>query len=76
MPLAELRYLPLALGFLGAWSMPIKSSQGEVLGTLGTYFRERRSPTPAEVESVKLLVAAAGLVLESPDPFVQTKKSA
>lgn len=61
---AELRHLPMSLGFVGAWSMPIKDSNGGVLGTLGTYFRERRSPTPEEVEGVEILAAAAGLVLE------------
>ena len=60
----ELRHLPLSLGFLGAWSMPIKGVNGKVLGTLGTYFRERRSPTPSEVKSIEILVAAAGLILE------------
>ncbi len=60
---AELRHLPLALGFVGAWSMPIKSEDGRVLGTLGTYFRERRSPTPGEVRNVEVLAAAASLVL-------------
>ena len=34
---AELRHLPLAIGFVGAWSMPIKSAaDGRVLGTFGT----------------------------------------
>jgi len=60
---AELRHLPLALGFVGAWSMPIKSADGKVLGTLGTYLRERRSPTPEEVKNVEALAAAASLVL-------------
>lgn len=60
---AELRHLPMALGFVGAWSMPIKSEDGTVLGTLGTYFRERRSPTPEEVKNVEVLAAAASLVL-------------
>src|SRR5579863_340463 len=60
---AELRHLPLALGFVGAWSMPIKTTQGKILGTLGTYFRERRSPEPEELKSVEVLAAAAGLVL-------------
>ena len=60
---AELRHLPLALGFVGAWSVPIKSSGGTVLGTFGTYFRERRSPTPEERSGVELLAAAAALVL-------------
>jgi GAF domain-containing protein len=61
---AELRHLPMSLGFVGAWSMPIKGSDRKVLGTLGTYFRERRSPSPEEIKDVEVLAAAAGLVLE------------
>ena len=60
---AELRHLPLSLGFVGAWSMPIKGGDGKVLGTLGTYFREQRSPMPEELQSVGVLADAAGLVL-------------
>lgn len=56
---AELRHLPLALGFVGAWSMPILSPDRRVLGTFGTYFREQRLPTPAERETVRQLVAVA-----------------
>ena len=60
---AELRHLPMALGFVGAWSMPIKSADGKVVGTLGTYFRERRSPTADEVSSIDVLARAASQVL-------------
>ena len=60
---AELRHLPLSLGFTGAWSMPIKSPDGTVLGTFGTYYRERRSPTPEEVRGVEQLAAAAAVAL-------------
>lgn len=60
---AELRHLPLTLGFVGAWSMPIKSAAGRVLGTFGTYFRERRQPTPEEMRGIERLAAAAALVL-------------
>lgn len=56
---AELRHLPLALGFLGAWSMPIKAADGRVLGTFGTYFRERREPTGEEWHAIALLAATA-----------------
>lgn len=59
----ELRHLPRSLGFVGAWSMPIKSLSGVVLGTFGTYFRHERSPTPEEILSVEQLAAAAALVL-------------
>jgi len=60
---AELRHLPLSLGFVGAWSQPIKSPEGRVLGTFGTYFRDRRQPTAAERNGVQRLAAAAALVL-------------
>jgi GAF domain-containing protein len=60
---AELRHLPMALGFRGAWSMPIKSPLGQVLGTFGTYYRDNRSPTPREREGVERLASTAALVL-------------
>ena len=60
---AELRHLPLALGYVGAWSMPIKSAEGKILGTFGTYYKDRRSPTPKEKRGVELLAKAAASVL-------------
>lgn len=60
---AELRHLPLALGFLGAWSMPIKNAQGKVLGTFGTYYRRKRSPSAEEIEAVKILARTTARVL-------------
>ncbi|MEJ8835655.1 GAF domain-containing protein [Ramlibacter sp. AN1133] len=62
---AELRHLPLALGFLGAWSMPIKSTGGRVLGTFGTYFREHRLATPGERETVAMLAGLAARAIET-----------
>lgn len=62
---AELRHLPLSLGFAGAWSMPIRSSRdGRVLGTFGTYFRTVRMPEPTEVAAVAALAAVAASALE------------
>jgi len=61
---AELRHLPLALGFQGAWSHPIKNPQGKVLGTFGTYFREQRAPTETEKRAVATLVDTAAVVIE------------
>lgn len=62
---AELRHLPLAIGFAGAWSMPIKSLRdGRVLGTFGTYYRSVRQPTPLEVEAIAALAAAAARALD------------
>lgn len=62
---SELRHLPLALGFHGAWSMPIKSAQGAVLGTFGTYFRECRHPSETEREVVGRLAPLAARAIAS-----------
>lgn len=60
---AELRELPLALGLRAAWSMPIVSSDGEVLGTFGTYFRRARRPTDSEIDTMAVLVKTAALAI-------------
>ena len=62
---AELKHLPRSLGYVGAWSMPIRSSRnGAVLGTFGTYYRDRREPTPEEVTAISRLADVAALALE------------
>lgn len=60
---AELRHLPMALGYLSAWSMPIKTGDGRVLGTFGTYFRERREPSTSERATVAELVPLAAAAI-------------
>lgn len=62
---AELRHLPHSLGFVGAWSMPIVSRRsGTVVGTFGTYFRERREPSTREIEAVRRLASIAAQAIE------------
>jgi GAF domain-containing protein len=61
---AELRHLPRALGYVGAWSMPIISSRGAVLGTFGTYYRDRREPTAQEMDGIRRLAEVAARELE------------
>jgi PAS domain S-box-containing protein len=59
-----LAHLPLGLGLKAAWSMPIYSSAGRVLGTFGTYFDEVREPSAAEVQLVEVLSRTAALAIE------------
>jgi GAF domain-containing protein len=61
---AELRHLPLALGYVGAWSQPIKAADGRVLGTFGTYYRDQREPSPSERRNVEALAATAAAVID------------
>jgi len=45
---AELRHLPLALGYLGAWSQPIIGANGAVPRTFGTHFPAMPNPPGAD----------------------------
>ena len=60
---AELRHLPLALGFASAWSVPIVSDQGKVLGTFGTYFRDKRRPEQTHIDAIHSLAQMAAVIL-------------
>lgn len=60
----DLKHLPLGLGLQAAWSMPMVAPDGRVLGTFGTYFREKREPTEFERQTVEILVGTAALAIE------------
>ena len=59
-----IRHLALGLGLKAAWSMPILSGRGKVLGTLGTYFREIREPSDHERRTVALFTRTAAVAIE------------
>ncbi len=61
---STIKHLPLDLGLLSAWSQPIRSRNGEVLGTFGTYFKERREPSAHEKRVVAVLARIAALAIE------------
>ncbi|HEX7928943.1 MAG TPA: PAS domain S-box protein, partial [bacterium] len=46
------------------WSEPIRSSQGEVLGTLAMYYRQPRSPDQASLEFIHDAGLLAGIAIE------------
>jgi GAF domain-containing protein len=62
---AELKHLPMALGYIGAWSVPIKAGDSRVIGTFGIYFRSRRFPSLNERKGMAVLVHAASIALTS-----------
>jgi GAF domain-containing protein len=64
----ELKHLPLALGLTAAWSQPIVSADGRVLGTFGTYFRNPRRPRADERSAVEALARIARAIIEEPAP--------
>jgi formate hydrogenlyase transcriptional activator len=51
-------------GLRAAWSSPILSHDGKVLGTFGMYYREARSPKPAEMQLIDDASRIAGIAIE------------
>lgn len=62
---AELRHLPLSIGLRSAWSTPIKATDGRVLGTFGTYFRDEREPSADEQLCIRRLAQVAAKAIEA-----------
>lgn len=60
----DFKHLPLELGLQAAWSFPIVAADKRVLGTFGTYFREKREPTMLERQTVEILARTAALAIE------------
>ncbi|OWW18696.1 hypothetical protein AYR66_03730 [Noviherbaspirillum denitrificans] len=54
----------LAHGLRACWSTPIVSQQGGVLGTFAMYYREARTPTPAELRLADFAARIAGIAIE------------
>jgi PAS domain S-box-containing protein len=60
----RLREPPLDAGLRAAWSMPIVSSKGRVLGTFDCYFREVRRPVPEDIATVEVLCKTAAIAID------------
>jgi signal transduction histidine kinase len=61
---ADFRDLASAHGLRACWSRPILSSQGRVLGTFATYYREPRTPTPHEHNVIEQITHLASIAIE------------
>jgi formate hydrogenlyase transcriptional activator len=53
-----------AAGFRAAWSSPILSRDGRVLGTFGMHYREVRHPTAEEIQLIESASRIAGIAIE------------
>jgi len=51
-------------GLKACWSVPVFSGAGEILGTLGIYYRERRTPQAGEMARVESAAKLVGLAIE------------
>src|SRR6266571_679185 len=61
---ADFRELALAHSLRACWSTPIFSSEGKVIGTFAMYYREPRSPSPREQDTIKHITHLAGVAIQ------------
>jgi len=60
----DFRDLALAHSLRACWSTPIFSSEGKVIGTFAMYYREPRSPSPLEQETIKHITHLVGIAIQ------------
>jgi formate hydrogenlyase transcriptional activator len=61
---ANFRDVALQSGLRAAWSSPIMSHDGKVLGTFCMYYREVRHPGPREIQLIDYASRIAGIAIE------------
>jgi len=49
--------------FRGCWSFPVGTSVGKLVGTFAMYFKEPRTPTPADLEQAATLTDTASIII-------------
>ena len=60
----DFRELALAHSLRACWSTPIFSSEGKVIGTFAMYYREPRSPSPREQDTIRHITHLAGIAIQ------------
>src|SRR5713101_2353794 len=60
----DFRDLASAHSLRACWSTPIFSSEGKVIGTFAMYYREPRTPTAREQETIKHITHLAGVAIQ------------
>jgi PAS domain S-box-containing protein len=60
----DFRELALAHSLRACWSTPIFSSEGKVIGTFAMYYREPRSPSKQEQETIMHITHLAGVAIQ------------
>jgi signal transduction histidine kinase len=60
----EFRNVAEPYGLRACWSTPILAHSGKVLGSFAMYYREPRSPSPAETRAMEMVTHLAGIAIE------------
>jgi PAS domain S-box-containing protein len=62
-------------GLRACWSTPILAHSGKVLGSFAMYYREPRSPNPAETRALEMATHLAGIAIERKLTHEQLQRS-
>ena len=60
----DFRELALEHGLRACWSTPIRNAEGSLIGTFAIYHPTPRSPTPDEVEAIRLITGHVAQAIE------------
>jgi len=60
----DFRDLAAEHGLRACWSTPIRNAEGVLIGTFAVYHRTPRSPTPDEVEAIRLITGHVAQAIE------------
>jgi signal transduction histidine kinase/CheY-like chemotaxis protein len=60
---ADFREVARRFGLGACWSMPIRSPEGDIVGTFAQYYATPRDPAPRDLEAVDWIANTAGLVI-------------
>ncbi len=72
---AKYKQYALAAGLRACWSVPIRESEGIVLGTFAVYYRSTRAPAARELQLVERAAALVGIVIERERRIEQLRHS-
>ncbi|MFL5239853.1 MAG: sensor histidine kinase [Rhizomicrobium sp.] len=61
---ATYRDLALTHGLRACWSTPIRSTDGQLIGTFASYYRAPRAPTERDLEVIAMVTQTAAIAVE------------
>lgn len=60
----DFRHVVAPFGFRAVWARPLVSSEGQVLGTFASYYRDVRSPSSTDLQLIDNASHIAGIAIE------------
>jgi PAS domain S-box-containing protein len=64
-----------AFGFKACWAVPIKKSNGKIIGSVAAYFKNIKHPQPYHINLLERAASLAGILIENMDAAEDITKS-